>query len=367
MSKLWHKFHRQFSSYSRSDRNAIIILSVMILLVIVATKLFPYFLKPEPDDFSELLSIMEEWENEQVPKNKESYVFLFKFNPNVISEEKLDSLDISSFIKHNILRYREAGGRFDAPEDVRRIYGMNDSIFSILENYIDIPADNNSKLMAEIPEVNPSPPEGTFDPNIAGRERLKKFGFSDFQANNLLGYRENGGSFEKPEDLLKIYGIDSALFHHLLPLIEIEWSNEFHKNEKENIKIVELNSADTTELMALPGIGPVYASRIIKYRDLLGGYCLTAQLLEVYNFPEETFNLVSGYVSVDTVKLKKLRVNFLEYADLIRHPYLNSAQVNAILDARDKYGSFKNMKDIEELEIFDTETFSRIRPYITCR
>jgi DNA uptake protein ComE-like DNA-binding protein len=87
----------------------------------------------------------------------------------------------------------------------------------------------------------------------------------------------------------------------------------------------------------------------------------------VYNFPKETFEEVSEYVVADTVKLKKLRVNFLDYSELIRHPYLNSEQVDAILDERERKGSFKNIKNIEELEIFDAESFRRVRPYISCR
>jgi len=40
---------------------------------------------------------------------------------------------------------------------------------------------------------------------------------------------------------------------------------------------IPINSADSVQLLPLPGIGPVYAGRIIRYRELLGGYVQTDQ------------------------------------------------------------------------------------------
>ena len=52
--------------------------------------------------------------------------------------------------------------------------------------------------------------------------------------------------------------------------------------------LVELNMADTTTLKKVPGIGPVFANRIVKYRNLLGGFYAVSQLREVYGIDEET-------------------------------------------------------------------------------
>ena len=368
MIEFWRKFHRHFFSYSRSDRNAIIILSASIVLVIILTGILPLLFKPEPRDFSEIKALFEEWEKEQKANNKVPKLVMFDFNPNTIGENQLDSLDLPSFVKRNILSYRDAGGSFKESEDVRRIYGMNDSIFLAIKDYIIIPVAGKTKTKSVVTsEKEPVVPTGTFDPNEVSNEILIEFGFSDYQAINLLAYRESGGKFTVPEELLKIYGIDSGFFQTIRAFIEIEQIDEPADSKISSIERVELNSADTVQLITLPGIGSVYAARIIKYRDLLGGFYSVDQLLEVYNFPSETFEQVSEYVFADTVKLKKLRVNFMDYSDLIRHPYLNKEQVNAILDTRNKNGAFKNLKNIDELEVFDPETFSRIRPYITCR
>ena len=110
---------------------------------------------------------------------------------------------------------------------------------------------------------------------------------------------------------MKIYGIDSSLFLKFRNHIKIVESLPGSETEKYVIPFVELNAADTAILKSLPGIGSAYASRIIKYRDLLGGFYSPKQLLEVYNFPEETFENISEYLSADTLKLEKLRLIFL--------------------------------------------------------
>ena len=83
---------------------------------------------------------------------------------------------------------------------------------------------------------------------------------------------------------------------------------------------IELNSADTTALKSLPGIGSVFASRIIKYRELLGGFVSISQLLEVYGLDSTRYSRIAGLVVADSAAIRKLSVNSLRFAELLRHP-----------------------------------------------
>jgi DNA uptake protein ComE-like DNA-binding protein len=290
---------------------------------------------------------------------------MFAFDPNTVDAEILDSLDIPEFIKRNIISYRKAGGRFLSLQDVRKIYGMNDSIFSVLEKYIVIAekTDSETKTLNVDKGI-----KGFIDPNKADFSQLIEFGFNRFQANNIIEYRKSNGSFKTQTDLMKIYGIDSSFVRLIENHIRFENKEELAiAGFKPAVVKVELNSADSTELMKLNGIGSVYATRILKYRDLLGGFYSASQLLEVYNFPEETFKNIENNISADTLLIKKIRINFAEYADLLRHPYLNKKQVEAVLNYRDKNGSFQNVLQLKTNGLIDSETFSRISPYFTCR
>jgi DNA uptake protein ComE-like DNA-binding protein len=269
-----------------------------------------------------------------------------------------------------MVNYRSAGGNFKKPEDVRRIYGMNDSIFAQIEDYIQIP-----EVIPEISEAIPDqkvklkPTFRVFDPNKASKDELLNTGFNQFQASNLVKYRESGGIFFQPEDLLKIYGIDSMFYNSIKSFIELaKIPDEVQANKTKTKSIlIELNSADSLDLLQLNGIGPVFASRILKYRNLLGGFYGKHQLLEVYGFPEETYHSISENITTDSLQVKKLRINFTGYAELIRHPYFEKRNVEAILNFRQNNGPFSSREQLLTEGLIDTTTFALIRHYITCR
>ncbi len=353
-----------YNDFSKSDRSAIIVLCVLIVLAIGA-RIFVNNIQPKSKyNYAENAHLLEEMEapgkNDRL--NEKS---LFPFDPNTINNEKLDSFDLPQFIKRNILTYRKAGGRFSSNLDVRKIYGMNDSIFGVIEEYITIP--KNAEISSRSVELK-SEIKGFIDPNLADFNQFLKFGFSSFQSKNIVGYRGKGGVFKTKTDLLKIYGIDSAFYYSIENHILIEVADEMPTVKSSPVLVhIELNSADTTELMKLRGIGAAYANRIIKYRNLLGGFYSTSQLLEVYNFPEETYKNIEINISVDTLLIKKVRLNFAEYPELLRHPYLNKNQVAAILKYRDKNGSFQEIIQLKTTGLIDSESFLKIRPYLTCR
>ena len=123
-----------------------------------------------------------------------------------------------------------------------------------------------------------------FDPNQVSKKELKRLGFSEKQAKTLMNYREKGGTFYKKDDLLKIYGIEKEQFAILEPYIILELSNNSDEFISKNIQkeLIEINSASKEDLMKINGIGNTFSERIIKYRDLLGGYYRKDQILEVY-------------------------------------------------------------------------------------
>ena len=359
------KFFNQYFYFSKSDRNAIIILSVLILISVIANIIVKKIQPESKYDYAKFKKMVDEWNvNDEKASTDEKYLFMF--NPNTVSKEEFDSLNIPSFIKQNILSYRDAGGSFSSSEQLRKIYGMNDSIFSAIEPYIDIPEILHVPEKIIDSEKITFDKSGFFDPNTADVETLAQYGFNNFQTENLVKYREKGGVFNQKGDLLRIYGIDSLFFSSIENNIQIENIPENNSVEKPFI-IVELNSADSTELMKLDGIGPTFANRILKYRDLLGGFYSKSQLMEVYNFPSETYINIVEHIKIDTLKLKKIRINYVDFSELVKHPYLNRNTVNSILKFREKNGAFRDVTQIKSVELIDSITYSQIRPYITCR
>ena len=97
--------------------------------------------------------------------------------------------------------------------------------------------------------------------------------------------------------------------------------------------LVELNTADTTILKKVPGIGSTFARRIMKYRELLGGFYDVSQLAEVYGIDEERYQALAPWFIADTLHVRRLEVNALPAAALRKHPYLDYRQAKAIRTA----------------------------------
>lgn len=156
-----------------------------------------------------------------------------------------------------------------------------------------------------------------FDPNTVALEDLCRLGFSERQAQVILNYRDKGGRFRTPADFQKMYVVDSAAFARLEPYIRIPK--------------LDLNSADSEALLALRGIGPYYASKILSYRRRLGGsFTSLDQLLEIDGFDR---GRLDGFR--DDVELRRAPSGFdiwtATQAQLEAHPYIGAYAAKGII------------------------------------
>jgi competence ComEA-like helix-hairpin-helix protein len=222
-----------------------------------------------------------------------------------------------------------------------------------------------------------------FDPNTATVAQLQELGLPQFIAERIDKYRAKGGKFRKKEDLAKIYGLYPETYERLEPYITLPSAEEASVNtpqvelaaqpvaekpaaiipkKAETLARFDLNMADTTQLKLIRGIGSGYARRIIKFRDILGGFASAEQIRETYGLPPETADelMKYGYVSGD---VKKLKINQVSLAEL-KHPYLKFVQARAIIAYREQHGSFKSIEDLKQIKIIDEATIQKIGPYL---
>ena len=123
---------------------------------------------------------------------------------------------------------------------------------------------------------------------------------------------------------------------------------------------VVLNTADTTALKTIPGIGPYFARKIVQYGVRLGGYVNIDQLDEIEDFPLES----KQYLVIQDAQPKKLNINQLSLNELKRHPYINYYQARAIEDYRRLHGPLKSLNDLRLSKDFPPEAIERLMPYI---
>lgn len=196
----------------------------------------------------------------------------------------------------------------------------------------------------------------TFDPNTLEEEGWIKLGFSRGQIRVIQNYLRKGGVFKKPEDLKRIFSVSEKDYARVKDLIQIA------QVEKE-VK-VELNTADSLSLLQLKGIGPAFASRILKYRNRLGGFVDKQQLLDVYGMDEERFSKFEQQVWVDTTKITGIQINHWDEQQLGKHPLVGYKLGEILVRYRQQHGEFANVDDLKNVVVLEVEQLKKLRKYL---
>lgn len=129
---------------------------------------------------------------------------------------------------------------------------------------------------------------------------------------------------------------------------------------------ISLNNADSASFERLPGIGPVLASRIIRYREKLGGFYQTSQLREVYGISDSLYTLLEPLLKEisGNAQTRKIDINRISFDTLRQHPYLRWDKAKAIIRYREANGPFRSEKDLRNIWTLDSSTLARLLPYI---
>lgn len=213
----------------------------------------------------------------------------------------------------------------------------------------------------------------TFDPNTVSEDGWEKLGLKAKQIHTIRNYLNKGGKFRNKEDLKKIYGISEEDYTRLSPFINITndtKDKELYKEQitqkqsaKDKAIHLDVNTADSISFLEVRGIGPSFAKRIIKYRELLGGFYSIEQLKEVYGIDSLKYNMIVPQLEVLTPPFRKFNLNNVSMAELRKHPYFDYSTAKAIIDRRILKGPFASPDQLRELLIKPT-TLLRIMPYL---
>lgn len=213
-----------------------------------------------------------------------------------------------------------------------------------------------------------------FDPNTLSVEGWQRLGLSERTSKTIEKYRSKGGKFYKPEDIKKIWGIPEGFYERvkdyivMAPVQNNYPQNNFDKTTfikpERKIVVVNINEADTSAFIALPGIGSKLAARIVNFRDKLGGFYSVDQVGETYGLPDSTFQKIKTSLQLSG-SVKKLNVNTATKDELKAHPYIRWNLANAIVEYRHQHGAFKSLDELKNIAAIDEATFEKIVHYLS--
>ncbi|MFL5809416.1 MAG: helix-hairpin-helix domain-containing protein [Flavisolibacter sp.] len=211
----------------------------------------------------------------------------------------------------------------------------------------------------------------SFDPNHLSVDGWRHLGLGEKTIKIIDRYRSKGGRFYKPEDLKKIWGMPQRFYERVKGYVVIEKEKQYDrkggKNEikqfARNIAIININEADTSAWIDLPGIGSKLATRIVNFRDRLGGFYSVDQVSETFGLPDSTFQKIKPYL-IDRGEVKKININTATKDELKSHPYLKWNLANAIVEYRNQHGSFKSLDELKQIAMIDEATFRKIVMYL---
>lgn len=247
------------------------------------------------------------------------------------------------------------------------------------------PDDNSNNYQYDRPSGNNSKPKAElfyFDPNTLSAGGWQKLGLRDKTIKTIQNYLNKGGHFKKPEDLQKIYGLFPEEYERIAPYVQIgsipetsKYKDFADKTVIDNppaaktypprYSMVDVNSADTSAFIALPGIGSKLAARIVNFRDKLGGFYSIAQVGETFGLPDSTFQKIKQYLKLENISVRKININTATVDELKAHPYIKWSIANPIVAYRTEHGKFGKVEDIKKVMAVTEEVYTKIAPYLT--
>ncbi|MBL4708716.1 MAG: helix-hairpin-helix domain-containing protein [Flavobacteriales bacterium] len=213
-----------------------------------------------------------------------------------------------------------------------------------------------------------------FNPNTFEISDWQELGLSERQAQVIKNYQAKAGDFQSKRDVKKMFVISDALYaeissHILLPDTVPKKETKKHYVKKWETKPrvypkIKINSADTAEFKKLNGIGKALATRIVNYRNELGGFRSKEQLKEIWGIPEETLLRLDTQLILDVINIERINVNESSIEELKAHPYIRWKVANSIVKYRKQHGSYLQLEDLKESVLITDSIYDRIIPYL---
>lgn len=218
---------------------------------------------------------------------------LVPFDPNTVDTTFLNRINLPNNLVSNWMKYLNAGGKFYKKEDVKRLYGLQDSTYNTLLPYVRIEKQPASKK--EVPPVVKITTKAKelipFNINLADSAMFTTVkGIGPTYAGRIVRYRNALGGFRHKRQLLEVYGIDSAT---------ILQNNHLWKIEKPALELININTVEFKPLLRHPYFNYKQVKAIMNYRQQHGEFLRKNDLLKIVVLDSIWFQKIEPYIIVE--------------------------------------------------------------------
>ena len=217
-----------------------------------------------------------------------------------------------------------------------------------------------------------------FNPNFITDYKGYKLGMSVVEIDRLLEFRKTNKFVNSAEEFQKVTKVSDSLLNVISPLFKFpDWVNnrrvkKEYENfpskafaKKEKIIPIDINQATKKDLIKIYGIGEAISLRILKQKDVLGGFVSMEQMSDVWGLSPEVIIELNNHFKISVLpKLKKIDINNASLKELSQFYYFKYAIAKEIVTYRSMNGDFKNIEDLTKIKGFPVDKAKTIALYL---
>ena len=218
-----------------------------------------------------------------------------------------------------------------------------------------------------------------YNPNFLTDFKGAKLGMSIKEIDRLLAFRKQGKFANSPKEFQKVTGISDSLLNVMSPNFKFpDWVTNKQNNadyvnnyksyeklqKKETLKILDINQATKEDLMKISGIGEALSDRILKQKEVFGGFVSMEQMNDVWGLSPEVLASLNQYFKITTLpKINKININNASIKELSSFYYFKYPISKNIVIYRSMNGNLK-IEDLTNIKAFPVDKLKIIALYL---
>ena len=290
---------RQHFGFSQNEIRGLFVLIPVTTALIFLPSLLKYKFAKKDNDYSEDQAILEEWHRKtksQMSANEAKHEALHfrHFDPNKLSAEEWIKLGFKEDVAYRIVNYRLKGGKYNSPEDLLKIFGINQNLVQTHKNYMILPVLESRakpKLVTKPILNRPKTSFRKFDLNEADTATFRTInGIGSYWSRRLVKYRDALGGFHESNQVYELYGLDSSLAAQVIASTFLDSAT---------VEKINVNQDSVKVLARHPYISYKTAKAITKYRKAHGDYSTISELRNIISISDSVFHKIENYLKVE--------------------------------------------------------------------